>query len=497
MSIRPSTGQTYQTHTSKSRTHKSSSRHARPTAPKTDPITITLFGPPSSGKSSLTLRLLHPSPSLPLPAQYDPTIEDSYSITRLLDGVPYTINLVDTAGQEEYRGLWGARALGSDGFVVVYDVTREESLGECGEWMGLLEQEGRDREERRERWIEARRERFYGSSANGSAGRSRRGTGASYSSRDRHGKSSSRRTGAHAPSPSLDTPRPPLPPISILVGNKVDLSASREISAREGLLFARRHGCGFMETSARERVNVEETFGLVVRRVVEERGRWEKEEERREREESFVLAGGAKVDGDGGGGGGFGGWEGGGGVGGFDLDLPGLSSGHGRANGGSDILEEDEEEIPLPPKTPRQTRDAHHHPQLQIRPRKDSLPAAQTHSPQTRRTTRAPKTATQQSWRNTGDWTGQDLLGAREEFERAAARETQRTAERLTRRRSERFGLGGHGREGRDEHVGIRHAPTAPLSPLEKPEETEEQRRVRERLEGVGRRRGWGWLRCW
>ena len=39
----------------------------------------------------------------------------------------------------------------------------------------------------------------------------------------------------------------------------------------ELLEWARRRGCGFMETSARLEVNIEETFALIVRRVVESR----------------------------------------------------------------------------------------------------------------------------------------------------------------------------------------------------------------------------------
>jgi len=51
-----------------------------------------------------------------------------------------------------------------------------------------------------------------------------------------------------------------VPPIKILAGNKCDLKDERKISATEGLEWARARGCGFMETSARECVNVEETF---------------------------------------------------------------------------------------------------------------------------------------------------------------------------------------------------------------------------------------------
>ncbi|KAI7970613.1 hypothetical protein EIK77_004639 [Talaromyces pinophilus] len=61
------------------------------------------------------------------------------------------------------------------------------------------------------------------------------------------------------------------PPVKIVAGNKCDLKDARAISARDGLEYARKHGCGFMETSAREIVNIEETFALIVRRVVEAR----------------------------------------------------------------------------------------------------------------------------------------------------------------------------------------------------------------------------------
>ena len=49
-------------------------------------------------------------------------------------------------------------------------------------------------------------------------------------------------------------------PVKIVAGNKCDLKEGRMLSAREGLEWARQRGCGFMETSAREMVNIEETF---------------------------------------------------------------------------------------------------------------------------------------------------------------------------------------------------------------------------------------------
>ena len=50
------------------------------------------------------------------------------------------------------------------------------------------------------------------------------------------------------------------PPIKIVAGNKCDLQGARQIKSQQGLEWARRKRCGFMETSAREMVNIEETF---------------------------------------------------------------------------------------------------------------------------------------------------------------------------------------------------------------------------------------------
>lgn len=49
-------------------------------------------------------------------------------------------------------------------------------------------------------------------------------------------------------------------PAIMVAGNKCDLQGSRQVGAREGLEWAKSRGCGFMETSAREMVNIEETF---------------------------------------------------------------------------------------------------------------------------------------------------------------------------------------------------------------------------------------------
>ena len=49
-------------------------------------------------------------------------------------------------------------------------------------------------------------------------------------------------------------------PAIMVAGNKCDLQGQRQVGAAEGLEWAKSRGCGFMETSAREVVNIEETF---------------------------------------------------------------------------------------------------------------------------------------------------------------------------------------------------------------------------------------------
>ena len=133
--------------------------------------------------------------------RYDPTIEDSYSVTRTIDGTTYSLALTDTAGQEEYRGLWSSSNLTSDAFLLVYDITQSSTLQQLEYFNQLIEVEKDTRSE------------------NGT-----------------------------------------VPPVCIVAGNKCDLQSMRQVGAKDGLEWARNRQYGFMETSAREMVNIEETF---------------------------------------------------------------------------------------------------------------------------------------------------------------------------------------------------------------------------------------------
>lgn len=152
--------------------------------------------------------------------RYDPTIEDNYSVTRTVDGLPYHLSLIDTAGQEEYRSLWGGSHLSSDAFLLVYDITNPSSLETLSHYVEMIDLEAENRIEENSRLL--------------------KGDGGIWGEEEKKLIKSM--------------------PVKIVAGNKCDLREERRLTAQQGLDWARRRGCGFMETSARGTVNIEETF---------------------------------------------------------------------------------------------------------------------------------------------------------------------------------------------------------------------------------------------
>ena len=57
--------------------------------------------------------------------------------------------------------------------------------------------------------------------------------------------------------------------VMMLVGNKIDNVAARSVSESEGEELARKHGMMFIETSAKEKIGVNEAFEEVVNKVIE------------------------------------------------------------------------------------------------------------------------------------------------------------------------------------------------------------------------------------
>ena len=57
--------------------------------------------------------------------------------------------------------------------------------------------------------------------------------------------------------------------IRVLVGNKSDLTEKREVSTEEGQELAKFYGISFLETSAKETVNIGESFLTMSKTVIE------------------------------------------------------------------------------------------------------------------------------------------------------------------------------------------------------------------------------------
>ncbi|KAI8598992.1 P-loop containing nucleoside triphosphate hydrolase protein [Dissophora ornata] len=90
-------------------------------------FSIVVVGDGAVGKSAMTLRFLRDQ----FHDEYDPTIEDSYCKHIEVDGKEYTLDIIDTAGQHEYRGHWNDQFLrAGDGFICVYSIASMSSFQE-------------------------------------------------------------------------------------------------------------------------------------------------------------------------------------------------------------------------------------------------------------------------------------------------------------------------------------------------------------------------------
>jgi len=55
----------------------------------------------------------------------------------------------------------------------------------------------------------------------------------------------------------------------VIIGNKVDKSAVREVSEQEGKTFAANYGVEYIETSAKKDMNVNKAFELLAIKILE------------------------------------------------------------------------------------------------------------------------------------------------------------------------------------------------------------------------------------
>eukprot|EP01085_Mycamoeba_gemmipara_P000943 Mycagemm_TRINITY_DN10323_c1_g5::TRINITY_DN10323_c1_g5_i2::g.943::m.943 type:complete len:195 gc:universal TRINITY_DN10323_c1_g5_i2:101-685(+) len=160
---------------------------------------IVVVGAGGVGKSALTVRFTGGN----FVEKYDPTIEDSYRKAVEVDGVACMLDIMDTAGQEEYRALRDQYMKTGNGFVLVYSITSQTSFEAASKLRGEI--------------LKIKE----------------------------------------------DYPDIPI----MLVGNKCDMVEERVVQTADGRALAQKFATGFIESSAKTNTNVSELFYELVRMI--------------------------------------------------------------------------------------------------------------------------------------------------------------------------------------------------------------------------------------
>ncbi|PVH13611.1 Ras-like protein 1 [Candidozyma duobushaemuli] len=161
---------------------------------------LVVVGGGGVGKSALTIQLIQSH----FVDEYDPTIEDSYRKQCTVDNEQVVLDILDTAGQEEYSAMREQYMRTGEGFLLVYAINSRNSIEELQTFYEQIQR-------------------------------------------------------------VKDSDNVPV----LIVGNKSDLEIERQVSYEEGAEFAKALNCPFLETSAKQRINVEEAFYGLVRSINE------------------------------------------------------------------------------------------------------------------------------------------------------------------------------------------------------------------------------------
>jgi len=159
---------------------------------------LVVVGGGGVGKSALTIQFIQSH----FADEYDPTIEDSYRKQCVIDQEVALLDVLDTAGQEEYIAMREQYVKSGEGFLLVYSITSRNSFEEISP---LHQQILRVKDQ--DSW--------------------------------------------------------PM----VIVGNKCDLEYERQVGMNEGRDLAKHFGCKFLETSAKDRINVDAAFHDLVRDI--------------------------------------------------------------------------------------------------------------------------------------------------------------------------------------------------------------------------------------
>ena len=159
---------------------------------------VVMLGSGAVGKSAITVQMV----SGHFLSSYDPTIEDSYRTTINVNNKDIILNIIDTAGQEEFYALRDQYIRSGDGYIIVFSITSITSFLEVNaikEQLNIV----------------------------------------------------------------LDTDDNTLIPI-ILVGNKCDLEEYRQVQSSDAQRLAEEWKVKYFETSAKNKTNINRIFEELV-----------------------------------------------------------------------------------------------------------------------------------------------------------------------------------------------------------------------------------------
>jgi len=172
-------------------------------------FSAVVLGAGGVGKSALTVRFVKNT----FADGYDPTIEETYRKTMSVDGQLCMLEVLDTAGAEQFSALSEHYIQGAMGYVLVFSLTQASSMRE----------------------IESLRWQIH-------------------------------RIKGLSPPPGSPTANSPQLPI-VIVGTKSDLISEREVSRDLMTQLSQQWGCPFYETSSKNNWNVNEVFEEIVKQM--------------------------------------------------------------------------------------------------------------------------------------------------------------------------------------------------------------------------------------
>ncbi|CAH2240179.1 ras-like protein 2 [Pararge aegeria] len=87
---------------------------------------LVVVGGGGVGKSAITIQFIQSY----FVTDYDPTIEDSYTKQCVIDDIPAKLDILDTAGQEEFSAMREQYMRSGEGFLLIFSVADHASFEE-------------------------------------------------------------------------------------------------------------------------------------------------------------------------------------------------------------------------------------------------------------------------------------------------------------------------------------------------------------------------------